>query len=77
MTKYKDLVYRFWDNWFKCSNPIDKVKLVEYIAERVIETYEGLKDNKDLAVYAVASLLNTYFEDLTEYIVQRCKDQVR
>ena len=60
------LDYNFGDFWFeylntKEINRVDKVK--ELVRHSLLP---GLKDSDDVTVHAVASLLNSYFEDLKE-----------
>ena len=60
------LDYNFGDFWFeylntKEINRVDKVK--ELVRHSLLP---ALKDSDDVTVHAVASLLNSYFEDLIE-----------
>jgi hypothetical protein len=57
----------FWKDWIK-AKPLQRQNKVKYLLKFALPKESTFKGNKDLYYHSVATLINSYFEDLEEYI---------
>lgn len=71
-----DVAQKFWKNWYE-ADLIKRQELMKNIAKQV-KVYEKI-DDKELQMHGLTTILNSYFEDLAEYMeyVKDKKDKKR
>ena len=57
----------FWKEWIK-AKPLQRLEKVEELLKFSLPKESIFKRDKDLYYHSIATLINSYFEDLEEYI---------